>query len=180
MKVVLWTAPSSSQRWSVQTILRDPPQSRMGLIGGPNLIHYVSFGTSALAFCRLSSFIQLHGNFQRPPRPCHIVNLMTRGNQREQDRLKAQKKAAAASKGKPKQSQTSLANRREQDAEIIRQKMAVRTPPYNHEPDHVLTLLIVLSPKLLVNQREAMTPIRKRRASSSSRRLMSPGAFVFS
>lgn len=51
---------------------------------------------------------------------------MTRGNQREQDRLKAQKKAAASSKGKPKQSTTSLAQRREQDAEIVRQKMAVR------------------------------------------------------
>lgn len=52
---------------------------------------------------------------------------MARGNQREQDRLKAQKKAAAASKGKSsKQSGTSLAQKREQDAEIVKQKMAVR------------------------------------------------------
>ncbi|KAF9457461.1 hypothetical protein BDZ94DRAFT_1273056 [Collybia nuda] len=46
---------------------------------------------------------------------------MTRGNQREQDRQKAQKKAAAA-KGKPKESAANLAKRKEADAEILRAK----------------------------------------------------------
>ncbi|KAF8209341.1 hypothetical protein K438DRAFT_229293 [Mycena galopus ATCC 62051] len=46
---------------------------------------------------------------------------MTRGNQRDQDRLKAQKKAAASQK-KPKESATNLAKRKETDAEILRAK----------------------------------------------------------
>ncbi|KAJ7789465.1 hypothetical protein B0H14DRAFT_2944474 [Mycena olivaceomarginata] len=46
---------------------------------------------------------------------------MTRGNQRDQDRLKAQKKAAA-NKTKPKESATSLQKRKEADAEILRAK----------------------------------------------------------
>ncbi|TFK76638.1 hypothetical protein BDN72DRAFT_829774 [Pluteus cervinus] len=46
---------------------------------------------------------------------------MTRGNQRDQDRLKAQKKAAASAK-KPKESAANLAKRKEADAEILRQK----------------------------------------------------------
>ncbi|KAJ7102510.1 hypothetical protein B0H15DRAFT_814969 [Mycena belliarum] len=46
---------------------------------------------------------------------------MTRGNQREQDRAKAAKKAAAT-KGKPKESASSLAKRKESDAEILRAK----------------------------------------------------------
>ncbi|KIK02319.1 hypothetical protein K443DRAFT_6235 [Laccaria amethystina LaAM-08-1] len=46
---------------------------------------------------------------------------MTRGNQREQDRLKAQKKAAAGQK-KPKESAAGLAKRKEADAEILRAK----------------------------------------------------------
>ncbi|KAJ3753192.1 hypothetical protein EV361DRAFT_948129 [Lentinula raphanica] len=46
---------------------------------------------------------------------------MTRGNQREQDRLKAQKKAAANAK-KPKESANTLAKRKEADAEILRAK----------------------------------------------------------
>ncbi|KAJ7239001.1 hypothetical protein B0H12DRAFT_1136514 [Mycena haematopus] len=46
---------------------------------------------------------------------------MTRGNQRDQDRLKAQKKAAA-SKTKPKESATTLQKRKEADAEILRAK----------------------------------------------------------
>ncbi|KAJ7480063.1 hypothetical protein B0H11DRAFT_2026384 [Mycena galericulata] len=46
---------------------------------------------------------------------------MTRGNQREQDRLKAAKKLAAT-KGKPKESATNLQKRKEADAEILRAK----------------------------------------------------------
>ncbi|KAF9263076.1 hypothetical protein L218DRAFT_959607 [Marasmius fiardii PR-910] len=46
---------------------------------------------------------------------------MTRGNQRDQDRLKAQKKAAAQKKG-PKESATSLAKRKEADADALRAK----------------------------------------------------------
>lgn len=46
---------------------------------------------------------------------------MTRGNQRETDRLKAQKKATQA-KNKPKESASTLQQRREKDAEILRQK----------------------------------------------------------
>lgn len=46
---------------------------------------------------------------------------MTRGNQREQDRLKAQKKAVAGQK-KPKESAATLAKRKEADAEILRAK----------------------------------------------------------
>ncbi|KAF9785887.1 hypothetical protein BJ322DRAFT_1056800 [Thelephora terrestris] len=49
---------------------------------------------------------------------------MTRGNQREQDRQKAQKRAAAAQK-KPKESAASLAARKEKDAEVLRQKQKV-------------------------------------------------------
>ncbi|PWN21886.1 four F5 protein [Microstroma glucosiphilum] len=48
---------------------------------------------------------------------------MTRGNQRDTDRAKAQKKAAAANKGK-KESGVSLTARRERDAQIIRDKQA--------------------------------------------------------
>ncbi|KAJ7037453.1 hypothetical protein C8F04DRAFT_1257019 [Mycena alexandri] len=48
---------------------------------------------------------------------------MTRGNQREQDRLKAAKKLAST-KGKPKacESAASLQKRKESDAEILRAK----------------------------------------------------------
>ncbi|KAG5654343.1 hypothetical protein H0H81_004297 [Sphagnurus paluster] len=46
---------------------------------------------------------------------------MLGGNQREQDRLKAQKKAAANAK-KPKESATNLAKRKEADADILRAK----------------------------------------------------------
>ncbi|KAJ6497997.1 hypothetical protein C8R47DRAFT_1194024 [Mycena vitilis] len=46
---------------------------------------------------------------------------MTRGNQREQDRLKAAKKLAANAK-KPKESATTLQKRKEADAEILRAK----------------------------------------------------------
>ncbi|KAK1224358.1 hypothetical protein PQX77_012742 [Marasmius sp. AFHP31] len=42
------------------------------------------------------------------------------GNQREQDRLKAQKKAAGQKK--PKESATNLAKRKEADAEALRAK----------------------------------------------------------
>ncbi|TFK38601.1 hypothetical protein BDQ12DRAFT_683040 [Crucibulum laeve] len=45
---------------------------------------------------------------------------MTRGNQREQDRLKAQKKLAGQKK--PKESAANLAKRKEADAEILRAK----------------------------------------------------------
>ncbi|KAK7064769.1 hypothetical protein R3P38DRAFT_2826310 [Favolaschia claudopus] len=45
---------------------------------------------------------------------------MTRGNQREQDRLKAQKKTA--NQKKPKESATTLQKRKEADAEILRAK----------------------------------------------------------
>ncbi|KAL4268189.1 hypothetical protein AB1N83_002947 [Pleurotus pulmonarius] len=44
---------------------------------------------------------------------------MTRGNQREQDRLRAAKKAPAK---KPKESATNLAKRKEADAEALRAK----------------------------------------------------------
>ncbi|KAI6022584.1 hypothetical protein EDC04DRAFT_337099 [Pisolithus marmoratus] len=47
---------------------------------------------------------------------------MTRGNQRETDRAKAAKKQAAINKSKPKESNASLAKRREADAEILRAK----------------------------------------------------------
>ncbi|KAJ7674438.1 hypothetical protein B0H17DRAFT_1082012 [Mycena rosella] len=50
---------------------------------------------------------------------------MTRGNQREQDRLKAAKKLAST-KGKPKESATSLQKRKEADAEILRAKQKAR------------------------------------------------------
>ena len=67
---------------------------------------------------------------------------MTRGNQREQDRLKAQKKAASQNKNKPRQSASSLAQRREQDAEIIRKKMEVRRWPIL-TCRHVIALLLI-------------------------------------
>ncbi|KAF4607163.1 hypothetical protein EYR38_001223 [Pleurotus pulmonarius] len=47
---------------------------------------------------------------------------MTRGNQREQDRLRAAKKAPAK---KPKESATNLAKRKEADAEALRAKQKV-------------------------------------------------------
>ncbi|KAL4065782.1 hypothetical protein V8B97DRAFT_1981932 [Scleroderma yunnanense] len=47
---------------------------------------------------------------------------MTRGNQREMDRAKAAKKQAALNKSKQKESNTSLAKRREADADILRAK----------------------------------------------------------
>ncbi|PWN49002.1 four F5 protein [Violaceomyces palustris] len=50
---------------------------------------------------------------------------MTRGNQREQDRLKAQKKAASQAKG-PKESGASLAKRKEADADAVRAKAAAK------------------------------------------------------
>ncbi|KAF9560196.1 hypothetical protein CPC08DRAFT_750586 [Agrocybe pediades] len=53
--------------------------------------------------------------------PQSTTCVMTRGNQREQDRLKAQKKAAANAK-KPKESATNLAKRKEADAEVLRAK----------------------------------------------------------
>ncbi|KAG8800810.1 hypothetical protein FRC16_002000 [Serendipita sp. 398] len=46
---------------------------------------------------------------------------MTRGNQRETDRAKAQKKAAAQKKG-PKESNSSLAKRKEADAAALQAK----------------------------------------------------------
>ncbi|KIM32983.1 hypothetical protein M408DRAFT_326657 [Serendipita vermifera MAFF 305830] len=46
---------------------------------------------------------------------------MTRGNQRDTDRAKAQKKLAAQKKG-PKESGASLAKRKEADAEALRLK----------------------------------------------------------
>lgn len=46
---------------------------------------------------------------------------MTRGNQRELDRIRSQKKVAAHAK-KPKESNTTLAKRKEADAEILRAK----------------------------------------------------------
>ncbi|KAK0522029.1 hypothetical protein OC834_006438 [Tilletia horrida] len=50
---------------------------------------------------------------------------MTRGNQREQDRLRAQKKAAGKTKSN-NMSGTALAARREADAEAVRQKIAAK------------------------------------------------------
>ncbi|KAL9940227.1 hypothetical protein V8E36_000932 [Tilletia maclaganii] len=50
---------------------------------------------------------------------------MTRGNQREQDRLRAQKKAAGKAKT-TNMSATSLAQRREADAEAVRVKIAAK------------------------------------------------------
>ncbi|KAG0277985.1 hypothetical protein BGZ95_004978 [Linnemannia exigua] len=50
---------------------------------------------------------------------------MTRGNQRDQDRLKAQKKLAAANKGK-NTSGVSHTKRAESDAEIMRAKQAAK------------------------------------------------------
>ncbi|PIL30931.1 hypothetical protein GSI_07100 [Ganoderma sinense ZZ0214-1] len=54
---------------------------------------------------------------------------MTRGNQRETDRAKAQKKAAAG-KNKPKESATTLQQRREKDAAALREKQKKRI--YTH------------------------------------------------
>ncbi|KAF9199242.1 hypothetical protein BGZ49_010670 [Haplosporangium sp. Z 27] len=50
---------------------------------------------------------------------------MTRGNQREMDRAKAQKKLAAANKGK-KNDGISHSKRAENDAEIMRAKQAAK------------------------------------------------------
>ncbi|KAF9993721.1 hypothetical protein BGZ79_001590, partial [Entomortierella chlamydospora] len=50
---------------------------------------------------------------------------MTRGNQREMDRAKAQKKLAQANKGK-KDNGVSHTKRAENDAEIMRQKQAAK------------------------------------------------------
>lgn len=57
----------------------------------------------------------------------------TGGNQRDSDRAKAQKKAAAANKGKNKESGTSLLARRERDAQIMREKQAVSTMAGNDD-----------------------------------------------
>ncbi|KAI0089860.1 hypothetical protein BDY19DRAFT_941157 [Irpex rosettiformis] len=54
---------------------------------------------------------------------------MTRGNQRDTDRAKAQKKAQASAKGKVKESAASLQKRREQDAANLREKQKVKLPP---------------------------------------------------
>ncbi|KAF8971593.1 hypothetical protein BDZ97DRAFT_1787285, partial [Flammula alnicola] len=68
---------------------------------------------------------------------------MTRGNQRDQDRLKAQKKAAANAK-KPKESAATLAKRKEADAEVLRAKQKVRTritrAAYAHRSSHLIHL----------------------------------------
>ncbi|KAF9188226.1 hypothetical protein BGZ51_009688 [Haplosporangium sp. Z 767] len=50
---------------------------------------------------------------------------MTRGNQRDMDRAKAQKKLAQQNKGK-KEGGTSFAKRAESDAEIMRAKQAAK------------------------------------------------------
>ncbi|KAF8845548.1 hypothetical protein BDN67DRAFT_1007386 [Paxillus ammoniavirescens] len=50
---------------------------------------------------------------------------MTRGNQREMDRVRAAKKSAQ-NKSKPKESNTGLAKRKEADAEILRAKQKAR------------------------------------------------------
>ncbi|CAD6888554.1 unnamed protein product [Tilletia controversa] len=50
---------------------------------------------------------------------------MTRGNQREQDRLRAQKKTAGKGKS-TSMSGTALAARKEADAEAVRQKIAAK------------------------------------------------------
>ena len=47
---------------------------------------------------------------------------MTRGNQREQNRLRAQKKNADRNKGNKEE--TSLGQRKDRDADIMRQKQA--------------------------------------------------------
>ncbi|PWY98490.1 hypothetical protein BCV70DRAFT_201801 [Testicularia cyperi] len=51
---------------------------------------------------------------------------MTRGNQRELARAKNQKKQADANKGKSSQSNTSLAKRREDDANALKAKIAAK------------------------------------------------------
>ncbi|KAI0369926.1 hypothetical protein BV20DRAFT_979851 [Pilatotrama ljubarskyi] len=55
------------------------------------------------------------------------VGEMTRGNQREMDRLKAQKKAQQAAKSK-KESAASLQQRREKDAAALREKQKASDP----------------------------------------------------
>ncbi|KAG0203088.1 hypothetical protein BGX33_009324 [Mortierella sp. NVP41] len=55
---------------------------------------------------------------------------MTRGNQRDQDRLKAQKKLAQANKGK-KTDGVSHTKRAESDAEIMRAKQAAKEAAKN-------------------------------------------------
>lgn len=47
---------------------------------------------------------------------------MTRGNQRDTDRAKAQKKAAQLAKGNKKESGSSLQKRKEADAQALREK----------------------------------------------------------
>ncbi|KAG6831634.1 hypothetical protein H0H92_008711 [Tricholoma furcatifolium] len=54
---------------------------------------------------------------------------MTRGNQRDQDRAKAQKKAAANAK-KPKESATSLAKRKEQYGDLTGPSLKLLTYLY--------------------------------------------------
>lgn len=56
------------------------------------------------------------------PPPLHSL---PGGNQRDQAREKAQKKAAAADKGKNKESGMSVTQRKERDAQIMREKQAV-------------------------------------------------------
>ncbi|KAJ9478025.1 SERF-like protein [Pseudozyma hubeiensis] len=51
---------------------------------------------------------------------------MTRGNQRELARAKNQKKQADANKGKRSESNTSIAARKEADAEALRAKQAAK------------------------------------------------------
>ncbi|EIM21049.1 hypothetical protein WALSEDRAFT_69469 [Wallemia mellicola CBS 633.66] len=50
---------------------------------------------------------------------------MSRGNQRDKDRERAQKKAAANNKG-PKQSAQRLSNKREADAQALAAKVAAK------------------------------------------------------
>nr|CDI52759.1 conserved hypothetical protein [Melanopsichium pennsylvanicum 4] len=51
---------------------------------------------------------------------------MTRGNQRDLARAKNQKKQAEMNKGKRNESNTSIAKRKEADAEALRAKQALR------------------------------------------------------
>lgn len=56
----------------------------------------------------------------------HFFGEMTRGNQRELARAKNQKKQADANKGKRNESNTSIAKRKEADAEALRAKQAAK------------------------------------------------------
>ncbi|KAF8554571.1 hypothetical protein OG21DRAFT_1484595 [Imleria badia] len=60
---------------------------------------------------------------------------MTRGNQRDMARAKAAKKQAALDKSKPKESNTTLAKRKDADAEILRAKQKARPRVY-HRYEH--------------------------------------------